>query len=85
MTSHCAYVLVTATAAAASEVAALNLRRASSSVTLLARIRIVLAINTGGIGNATQSFAETARTMYALLSDVNIIVTEASPTHMPMR
>jgi hypothetical protein len=38
-----------------------------------------------GIGNADQSVGEPERTMYALLSDVNIIATDARPTHIPMR
>ena len=40
---------------------------------------------TDGNGNAIQSFAEAERTMYALLSDVNIIPTDARPTHIPIR
>jgi hypothetical protein len=61
------------------------LRRAISKVTLLPTSSAVLASNTRGSGNPIQSFAEAERTMYALLSDVNIIPTDASPTHMPMR
>jgi hypothetical protein len=65
--------------------AAFNFRRAISIVTLLPRINAVLASRIFGIGNDTQSFEEADRTMYALLSDVNIIATDANPTHMPMR
>ena len=65
--------------------AAFSFRRAISIVTLLPRMNAVLANKTFGIGNDTQSFAEADRTMYALLNDVNIIATDASPTHMPMR
>jgi hypothetical protein len=63
----------------------LSFRRAISIVTLLIRINAVLANITRGIRSGNQSAAEPDLTMYALLSDVNIIMIDASPTHMPIR
>ena len=63
----------------------LSFRRANSSVTLLSRINAVLAKRMRGIASGTQSLAVPERTMYALLSDVNIIAIDASATHIPMR
>ena len=63
----------------------LSFLRANSSVTLLSRINAVLAKRIRGIARGTQSLAVPERTMYALLSDVNIIVTDARPTHIPIR
>jgi hypothetical protein len=45
----------------------------------------VLTSKTRGIASGVQSFDDADLTMYALLSDVNIIAIDASPTHMPMR
>jgi hypothetical protein len=54
-------------------------------VTLLANIRAVLPNKIFGIANGIQSLAEAERTMYALLSEVNIITIDAMPTHIPIR
>ena len=63
----------------------MSFRLAISSVTLLIKINAVLANNTRGIATGNQSFAVADLTMYALLSDVNIIAIDASATHIPMR
>jgi len=63
----------------------LSLLRAISIDTLLSRINAVLPNITRGTAIGNQSFITPERTTYALLSDVNNIVIEASATHMPMR
>ena len=63
----------------------LSFLRANSSVTLLTSINAVLSKRIRGIASGTQSLAVPERTMYALLSDVNIIAIDASATHIPIR
>lgn len=62
-----------------------SLRLEISRVTLLSRINAVLARSTRGIASGTQSRDVADLTMYALLSDVNIITIDANATHIPMR
>src|SRR5207248_902213 len=52
---------------------------------LLRRINPVLNQSKRGIAVFCQSFARFARTIYALVNAVNIILTPASATHIPIR